>query len=153
MLEMGKDLLLHHPIATMGRFRPFCSLAWLEAGFCLAGRGMFVGAQKLSMSYGDGGVPPSLCTCNQRGTRLTTHLWHCVARRLLEDGLLSRNTGAAAHPPHSPRYLPAARAETPLVPIPRGGGGCFFLVLFLNFDFSSCEKWDCNISVRRASCS
>lgn len=131
MLEMGKDLLhlaplLHHPIATMGCFRPFCSLAWLEAGFCLAGRGMFVGAQKLPMSYRDGGVSPSLCTCNQRGTRLTTHPWQCVARRL-PDGLLSRNTGAAAHPPHSPRYLPAARAETPLAPIPRGGGGCFFL--------------------------
>lgn len=124
---------LHHPVAhpLVGRFRPFCSSAWLQAGFPLAGRGVFLGAQKLPTSYGDGGAPPSPCTCNEWHPSNDTHpavpaqacvasrlpcmasrllcvasRLPCVASRLPADGLLSR-TKVLQHtdpePPLPPR--------------------------------------------------
>lgn len=136
--------LLHHPVATVGPFKLFCSLAWLEAGFLLAGRGVFVGAQKLPTSYGGGGLPPSSCTCNQRGTRLTTHLWQCMLKRAWVAGcrrtsFCLEQMGCSAPTPQPP-LPPRCLGRNTACLRPRRRGRLLFLVLFLNFAFSSCEK-------------
>lgn len=158
---MGKGLRapcspLAPPRYNRGAFQALLFLGWLEAGFHLAGRGMFVDAQKLPTSYGDGGVPPSLCTCKESGTRLTTHIWQCTLQRAWLAGC--RRTGfcleqrGCSAPTLQPPLPPRCPGRNAACPCPRRRGRLLFLILFLNFDFSSCEKWDCNIRVRRASC-
>lgn len=88
--------------------------------------------KKLPTSYGDGGVPPSLCTCNEsgtplNGTHLAAHTQACVACRLPEDGLLSRTKGLQRTHPAAPSISLLPGAEMPLARIPGGKGGCFFL--------------------------
>lgn len=117
----------------MGRYRSFCCLLGLQAGFPLIVF-VFVGAQKLPRVKQGWRESPEPVHCDESGPGLTTPVRQRTLKQALQDGLLSPPKGL--QPP------------VPLLPRRK----LLFLLLFLNFDFGSCEKWDCNINIHCAGC-
>lgn len=89
-------------------------------------------AQGLPTSHGAGEVPPSLCRVNQCPTAPSSHVLLAHSWRTKDKALVSSK----------------GLQEGGCAPLPRAGAA--FSLPFLNFDFSRCEKWDCNISAGRA---